>query len=155
MAYLTTPESTPRSSLPYRLRLLPGTTRTRRKGRVAGIFATGVQQVTATVNTSATLIWDSDSTSTTTFGPLGSQTTNNVLKDLIINNTGTATMYLGQSAVSGTQGLFVNPGGSVILYGYVATVGVTSAGNSDVYGITASGTTSAEVGLASIPNAVV
>ena len=120
-----------------------------------GIFATGVQQVTSSIGTGATLIWDSDNTSTTTFGALGSVTTNAVLKDLIINNTGTATMYVGQSTVTSSTGLQVNPGGSIVLYGYVATAGVTSAANSDVYAITAAGTAAAEVGLASIPNAVV
>ena len=119
-----------------------------RKDRVAGIFATGVQQVTGVVNTSATLIWDLDNTSTTTFGALGSNTTGNVIKDLLINNTGTATMYVGTASVSSTTGLPVNPGGYVVLGSYLATV--ASSTTSDLWGITASGTTSALIGLASV-----
>lgn len=121
---------------------------------MAGIFATGVQQVTATVNTTAGVIWDTDNTSTTTYGPLGSVTVGAVLKDLIIKNTGTATMYVGLAAVSGTQGCPVNPGASMILYGYVATSVASNTGG-DISAVTASGTTSAEVGLASTLDAVV
>ena len=119
---------------------------------MAGIFATGVQQATGVVNTSATLIWDLDNTSTTTFGALGSNTTGNVIKDLIINNTGTATMYVGTASVTSSTGLPVNPGGYVLLGSYLATV--ASSTTSDIWGITASGTTSALIGLASVISVV-
>ena len=119
-----------------------------------GIFATGVQQVTSGVSTSAVLVWDTDATSTTTFGPLGSQTVGNVLKDLIINNTGTATCFIGTTSGITDIGAPVAPGGSMILYGYVATVTASSA-TGDLYAITAAGTTSVEVGLATTQGAVV
>lgn len=120
---------------------------------MAGIFATGVQQVSPTINTSASLIWDTDATSTTTFGPLGSQTVGNVLKDLVISNTGTATMYVGGASVTSSTGIPVNPGGYILLGSYLATVTASSA-TGDLSAITSAGTTSALVGLSSVVSVV-
>ena len=118
------------------------------------LFETGIVQVNSAVGTLSSLIWQPSNTSTTTFGPLGSQTVGNVLKDLIINNTGTATCFIGTTSGITDIGAPVAPGGSMILYGYVATVTASSA-TGDLYAITAAGTTSVEVGLATTQGAVV
>jgi len=117
-----------------------------------------LQQVTSSVGTIASVIFDSDNTSTTTYGPLGSITAGDVLKDLVIQNTGSNTMYVGfgsASAAAGT-GMEVKAGGELVYYGY----NVTSTGSSatgDVWAQTGvvGQTTSCVVGLASIQNAVV
>jgi hypothetical protein len=140
---------------PYRPRPLPGIQRhnTRKRDRVSAIFATGVQQVSPTINTSASVIWDIDSTSTTTYGPLGSQTTGNVLKDVTIVNTGTATMFVGSgSGVTAVTGLSIPPGGQCTIQGYNITVASSTTG--DISAITSAGTTSAVVGLASVASVV-
>ena len=120
------------------------------------LFETGIQQVTASVGTVAAVVWLPNNTSTTTYGPLGSIASTAVLKDLVIQNTGSNTMYVGfgsQSATSQT-GMQIPAGGEMIVYGYSAT-GAASTGqvwaNTGVVGQT----TSCVAGLASIQNAVV
>jgi hypothetical protein len=122
------------------------------------IFETGVQQVSTSVGTVASVIWDSDNTSTTTYGALGSITAGNVLQDVIIQNTGSNTMYVGFGSISAasTNGFEIKAGGSLIYYGYKVTSTVSNA-TGDIWGQTGvvGQTTSCVVGLASIQNAVV
>jgi hypothetical protein len=117
------------------------------------IFATGVQQASS-VNTSASLIFDTDNTSTTTYGPLGSVTVGDVLKDVTIINTGTATVYVGSGAsVTATTGLAIPPGAQLTLQGYNVT-SAASTTTGDISAITSSGTTYVTVGLASVLSVV-
>ena len=117
-----------------------------------------LQQVTSSVGTIASVIFDSDNTSTTTYGPLGSITAGDVLKDLVIQNTGSNTMYVGFGSISAasTNGFEVKAGGELVYYGYNVTSTVSTA-TGDVWAQTGvvGQTTSCVVGLASIQNAVV
>ena len=119
------------------------------------IFETGIQQVTSGIGTTAALIFDSDNTSTTTYGPLGSITAGDVLKDLMIVNTGTNSLYVGMGSASAasTTGAQIVAGGTLYLYGY----SVTSTGSSatgDVWANTSSGTSSCVVGFVTSPPGV-
>jgi hypothetical protein len=122
------------------------------------IFATGIQQVTSSVGTVASVIWDSDNTSTTTYGPLGSITAGDVLQDVMIQNTGSNTMYVGFGSISATStnGFEIKAGGTLVYYGYKVTSTVSTA-TGDIWAQTGvvGQTTSCIVGLASIQNAVV
>ena len=117
-----------------------------------------LQQVTSSVGTIASVIFDSDNTSTTTYGPLGSITAGDVLQDVVIQNTGANTMYVGFGSISttSTTGCQVNAGGEMVLYGYKVTSTASNA-TGDIWAQTGvvGQTTSCVVGLASIPNAVV
>ena len=117
-----------------------------------------LQQVTGSVGTIASVIWDTDNTSTTAYGPLGSITAGDVLKDVLIQNTGANTMYVGFGSISATSssGMEVKPGGEVVYYGYNVTSTANNA-TGDIWAQTGvvGQTTSCVVGLASIPNAVV
>lgn len=128
-----------------------------RRDRVP-IFETAIQQVTASVGTVASVIWDTDSSSTTTYGPLGSIPAGSVLKDVVIQNTGSNTMYVGfgSIAAASTTGFEIKAGGELVYYGYNVTSTASSA-TGDIWGQTGvvGQATSCVVGLASIPNAVV
>jgi hypothetical protein len=117
-----------------------------------------LQQVTSSVGTVSSVIWDTDNTSTTTYGPLGSITAGDVLKDVVIMNTGSNTMYVGSGSISATStnGLAIPAGGELVLYGYSATSTVSTT-TGDIWAQTGvvGQTTSCIVGLASIQNAVV
>ena len=117
-----------------------------------------LQQVTTSVGTIASVIFDSDNTSTTTYGPLGSITAGDVLQDVIIQNTGANTMYVGFGSISAasTNGFEIKAGGELIYYGYKVTSTVSTA-TGDIWAQTGvvGQTTSCVVGLASIQNAVV
>ena len=117
-----------------------------------------LQQVTSSVGTIASVIFDSDNTSTTTYGPLGSITAGDVLQDLVIQNTGSNTMYVGFGSASATTttGMEVKAGGELVYYGYNVTSTASNA-TGDVWAQTGvvGQTTSCVVGLASIQNAVV
>lgn len=105
------------------------------------IFESAIQQVTAVPANSATLIWDTDNTSTTTFGPLGAITVGAVLKDVTIINNGPNTMYVGgNSSVTTAIGVPVVAGGQLTLQGYNVTSTASSA-TGDLYAITASAQT--------------
>jgi hypothetical protein len=117
-------------------------------------FETGIQQVTSSVGTTAAVIFSPSTTSSTTYGPLGSIAVGSVLKDLVIVNTGTVSGYIGMGSASAatTTGLQVVAGGTAYLYGYNVTAANNSTGN--VWANTASGTTSFIVGLATSPAGV-
>ena len=128
----------------------------KRKDRVP-LFSS-LQQVTSSVGTVSSVIWDTDNTSTTTYGPLGSITAGDVLKDVVILNTGSNTMYVGMGSISSTStnGFQIPAGGELVLYGYSVTSTVSTA-TGDIWAQTGvvGQTTSCVVGLASIQNAVV
>jgi hypothetical protein len=118
------------------------------------IFETGIQQVTSSIGTVSVLIWDTDNTSTTTYGPLGSITAGDVLKDLVIVNTGANPMYVGFGSISvaSTNGVQVVAGGTLYLYGYNVT-SVASNATGDVWAQVSvvNAPTSCIVGLATSP----
>jgi hypothetical protein len=115
------------------------------------IFATGIQQVSSAVGTTAAIIFQPSNTSTTTYGALGSITVGTVLTNLIIENTGASSIYVGMGSASAatTTGLQVVAGGQVMLYGYNVTAANSTTGN--VWGQTSSGTTNVTVGMATSP----
>jgi hypothetical protein len=119
-------------------------------------FGTGIQQVTSSVGTIATLIFQPSNTSTTTFGALGSITVGDVLKDLVIANTGSNTMYvgMGSAAVATTTGVQVTAGSTMYLYGYSVTASAATTGNVWAQTSVVNQTTSVIVGLATSPAGV-
>lgn len=103
------------------------------------IFANGAAtQATASVGTSATLVFDADASGITAGITIG---------DITVINTGSVTMFVGQSGVTATTGLRVPPGASWSSNGLGA---LQSSTNYDVYAITSSGTTSALAGPLSL-----
>ena len=108
------------------------------------------------MGTLSALIWQPSNQSTTTFGPLGSITTGDVLKDVTIMNTGTGTVYAaGGTTAAGAApiGIPIAPGGQMTLQGYVQTAGTATFGN--IYGICATGNSSSTTaGLASVASVV-
>lgn len=119
---------------------------------MAAIFETGIQQV-STVTNSAGVIWDTDNTSATAYGPLGAIAAGDVLKDLLIVNQGSVTVYVGGASVTASTGTPVAAGGSMLLQGYSVT-SVASSSNGDISAITSSGTAQVTVGLASVLSVV-
>ena len=120
------------------------------------IFETGIQQVSSSVGTVASIIWDPNNTSATTYGPLGSVATTATLKDVVVTNTGSNAMYVGFGSISSTStnGLKIEAGGELVLYGYSAAGGSTTGRIWAQTGVVGQ-TTSCVVGLASLQNAVV
>ena len=112
------------------------------------IFETAIQQVTACTS-SASLIWDIDNASATTFGPLGAITAGQVLKDVTIENLGPNQVFVGSgAAVTAVTGLAIPAGGQLTIQGYNVTSASTATG--DISGICSSGQTATViVGLAS------
>ncbi len=92
------------------------------------IFEAGIQQVNSSVGTVASLIWSPDNTSATTFGPLGSVPSTAVLDGLIIQNTGSVSVYVGMGSLSSasTSGLEITSGSQLYLPGYSASGGSTA-----------------------------
>jgi hypothetical protein len=119
-------------------------------------FGTGIQQVTSSVGTIAALIFQPSCTSVTTFGALGSITAGDVLKDLVIVNTGSNTAYVGFGSISvaSTNGLQIVAGGTLYLYGYNVTAGTATTGNVWAQTSVVNATTSFIVGLATSPAGV-
>lgn len=117
------------------------------------LFESAIQQVNSAVGTVASLIWDTDNTSATAFGPLGSITAGNVLKDVTIINQGSVPVYvgMGSAAAAATTGVQIPAGGQLTLQGYNVTSTASSA-TGDIWGQTAVvGTTGATVvGLATV-----
>lgn len=109
-------------------------------------FANGPAAQVTSVGTSATAVFNPNSTALQAAGVTG-----NTLRDLILINQGSVTVYVGQSTVTSTTGTPLVPGGQMTLQGYVATAG--SATNT-VYAITASGTANVAAGLATIASNV-
>ena len=125
--------------------------------RVPGIFETAIQQATSSVGTLSSKIWDPSNTSATTYGPLGSVPSGAVLNSLLIINTGTTNMYvgMGSAAVATTLGLLVTANGGECYLPAYASSGTTGSpnavwANTGTVGLT----TSALVGMASVPSVV-
>ena len=108
------------------------------------------------MGTLSALIWQPSNQSTTTYGPLGSITTGDVLKDVTIQNTGSGTVYAAggtTSAGAAPAGLAIPPGGQLTIQGYVQTAGTATFGN--IWGICATGAASSTTaGLASVASVV-
>jgi len=87
------------------------------------LFESAIQQVNTSVGTVASLIWNPENTSATTFGPLGSVASTAVLKDVTIINTGTVAVLVGSGSASAaaTTGLSIPAGGQVTVQGYSVT----------------------------------
>jgi hypothetical protein len=119
-----------------------------------GIFSP-VQQVNSSVGTVASLIWDPSNTSSTTFGPLGSIASGNVLKDVTIINSGSGTLYVGSGSISATSsnGLAIAPGAQLTIQGYSAVGGSTAGriwGQTSAVGVS----TSSITGLTSVDSVI-
>lgn len=107
------------------------------------IFAnSAATQTTASVANTATQIYNTSASGIPTGAVIG---------DIIVENTGTVTFFLGQSAVTAVTGLRVPPGAQVVIVGFGSTQG---SANFNLYAITASGTSSAMVGPATVDAAV-
>lgn len=101
------------------------------------IFGSNVQ--TTTVTNSATQIFNPNATPFSTLtGPL---------KDPVIENTGSVTVFLGQSGVTSSTGLPLLAGQSVTYNGFSTPTG---SGGTGLYAITASGSSAVVVGLATL-----
>jgi hypothetical protein len=103
------------------------------------IFAnSSAVQSTASVANTATLIFDSDASGIPTGVTIG---------DVTLMNTGAVTFFVGQSGVTSSTGLRVPPGAQVTINAFGA---LQSSTNYDIYAITASGTSSALAGPATV-----
>ncbi len=121
------------------------------------LFETGIVQVTSAVGSLSSVIWQPSNTSTTTFGPLGSITVGDVLKDVTILNQGPGTIFAGAGSIAAAAlptGLPIPPGGQCTVQGYNITAANTT--NGQIWAITATGgtTASVQVGLASVASVV-
>jgi len=93
------------------------------------IFANGVATQTASVLSTATLIFDSDAAGIPAGVTIG---------DVTVINTGKNTMFIGQSSVTASTGLRVPSGAQVTINGFGA---LQSSTNFDIYAIAASSST--------------
>lgn len=101
------------------------------------IFSPNVQ--TNTVTNSATKVFDTTSSLFTTGATLA---------DVTVENTSTSTtVFLGQSGVTSSTGLRLEPGDQITYQGYSHVKGDTTG---DIYAITASGTAVVVTGLATV-----
>lgn len=102
-------------------------------------FANGSPtQVTASVGTAATLVFDTDASGIATGASL---------PDVAVTNTGTVTMFVGGSSVGTASGLRCVAGATILQQGQSA---LQSSTVGDVYACTATGTTTALAGLMSL-----
>ena len=103
-------------------------------------------QATASLGTVGTQIYSG--TGVTVGGSAYSFPAGVTLSDLIIQNSGTATAYVGQgSTVSATTGLAVLAGSSVVIQ---ASVAQGTASTFNLWGIAAGGTTALELSLGTL-----
>lgn len=109
---------------------------------MGGVFNASAATQTTAVTNSATLIFDADASG------IG---TNALIGDVVIVNAGTVTMFIGQSTVTSSTGLRVPPGGQWSSNSFGALQNST---NFDIYAITASGTTTAIAGPATLDSNV-
>lgn len=121
------------------------------------LFETGIVQVVSNFGSISAVIWQPSNTSTTTFGPLGSITVGDTLKDVTILNQGPGTIYAAAGSIAASAspiGLQIAPGGQCTLQGYNITAANTT--NGQIWAITATGgtTASTQVGLASVASVV-
>lgn len=105
---------------------------------MGGIFNASAATQTTAVTNSATLLFDADATGIGTNATIG---------DVVIQNAGTVTMFIGGSGVTTSTGLRLPPGASWSSNGLGALQNST---NFDFYGITASGSTVAVAGPATL-----
>lgn|GEM_PF-2147240 len=116
-----------------------------------------IQQVNGAVTGTASIVFNPANTSGTAFGPLGSFPAGTVLKDVVVINTGASAVYagMGSASANGTTGAQIQPGGSLIFYGYSVTAGTATTGQ--IWAQTAgSGAVSSTVaGLATLSPATV
>jgi hypothetical protein len=102
------------------------------------IFANSAATQTTAVPNSATKIWNASASGLVSGAKLG---------DVIVQNTGAITMFIGSASVS-TVGLRVPPGAQVTITGFGAVQGSTTY---DIYAIAAtSAGTTALCGLATV-----
>ena len=121
------------------------------------LFETGIVQVNSSVGSISSLIWQPANTSTTTFGPLGSITAGDTLRDVTIMNTGPGTIYAaGGSIVASAApiGLQIPPGGQATLQGYLVVAANNANGNIWACAATGGAASSATTGLASVASVV-
>lgn len=120
------------------------------------IFEGNIVQNNTSVGTIASLIWNPENTSSTTFGPLGSVSSTAVLKDVTIVNTGTVNVYVGSgsAAAATTTGLLLPVGGQVTIQGYSLSNPTGALGQ--IWGNvgTVGSTGSTKAGLASVASVV-
>jgi hypothetical protein len=119
------------------------------------IFEGAIQQTNSNIGTSYSLIWNPENTSSTTFGALGSVSSTAVLKDVIIQNIGTVTVFAGngtQTAGGSAGSLAIPVGGYVLISGYSVTNPSGVVGQ--LWGNTTTGTGSTLAGLASVVSVV-
>lgn len=114
-----------------------------RKDSVQAFVTTPPAYQSASAGTTATEIFAG--TGTTLAGSAYTFPVASENSQLIVQNSGTATVYLGQSGVTASTGVPVPPGESAIV---PATVGTAST--FALYGITAAGSSQVEAGLASV-----
>lgn len=103
-------------------------------------------QTTASVGTTATLIWSGTFTALAGISPAVS------LRDITIVNTGSNPIYVGGSSVT-TAALYVPAGGQVTIQGWTATSNTTTR---DIYAIVLGVglTSSTQAGLATLASVV-
>ena len=119
------------------------------------LFETAIQQQSS-VGSVASLIFDTDNTSTTTYGPLGSIAVGTVLTNISIMNTGSNTIYVGMGSASAaaTTGMQIPAAGQLTLRGYNVT-SVASNATGDIWAnCTTGNTSSVVVGMVTTPEGV-
>ena len=110
------------------------------KGPPLAIFATGAPTQTAAVLSSATLIFDTQASGI----PSGA-----ALPNITVENTGTKDFFLGSASVTAATGLLLKAGQQILILGNSANQASTAG---DIYGITASGSSTSLSGLATNAN---
>jgi hypothetical protein len=119
------------------------------------IFEAGIQQVQSSVGTSSVLIFNPENTSATTFGPLGSVSSTAVLNGLLVQNTGTVTVFVGFGSLTAgnvSTPFAILPGGQ--LYSSSYSVTKPSGTTGQVWANTTTGTGSTLAGLPSVASVI-
>lgn len=91
------------------------------------------------VTTSAVRVWTADTSALSALSPAVT------LRHIVVQNAGTASMYVGAASVTTSTGQIVPAGGALQIQGLNIVTGTTTY---DVYAITAAGTTTVYAGLA-------
>jgi hypothetical protein len=115
---------------------------------VPGIFVTSppAYQSTPSLGTTAAQVYSG--TGVTVGGSAYAFPSGVTLSNLIIQNSGTATAYVGQgSTVSATTGLAILAGSNIVIE---ASVAQGTASTFNLWGIAAGGTTALEISLGSV-----
>jgi flagellar basal body rod protein FlgF len=114
------------------------------------LFESGIVQVNSAIGTAASLCWDPQNTSATTFGALGSVPSTATLKDVTIINQGTVAVYVGTGSISAgaTLGLQIPVGGQLTIQGYSVVSPSGTAGQ--IFAQCPTGTGQTVAGLASV-----